>query len=110
MLSNPDPKDAALADLVYGETEEDDGVVDATRVQTVALTGVLAAIYANLVLEAAERIGGLSATSAVNAGAQVFANMPPVGATFLWLLGLSHGTLIAGKLFSTYTGSGAPRG
>jgi hypothetical protein len=35
MLSNLDPKDAALADLVYGETEEDDGVVDATRVQTV---------------------------------------------------------------------------
>ena len=102
ILSNPLPKDAALADLVYGETEEDDGVVDATRVQTIAITGVLVAIYTNLVLEASERIGGFSVVDAVNGGAQVFASMPPVGSTFLWLLGLSHGTLIAGKLFSAY--------
>lgn len=110
ILTNPDPKDAAIADLVYGETEEDDGVVDSTRVQTVALTGVLAAIYANLVLETAERIGGLSAVNAVNAGSQVFPSMPPVGSTFLWLLGLSHATLIGGKLFSAYKSPTVTRG
>ena len=108
VVSNRDPKDAALADLVYGETEEDAGVVDATRVQTIAITGVLAALYVSLVLEAAERIGGLTATEAVNTGTQVFASMPPVGATFLWLLGLSHGTLIAGKLFGAYGAPAAP--
>ena len=108
VVSNPNPKDAALADLVYGETEEDAGVVDATRVQTIALTGVLAALYVNLVLEAAGRIGGLTAVEAVNTGTQVFASMPPVGATFLWLLGLSHGTLIAGKLFGAYKAPAAP--
>ena len=101
-LVNASPKDAALSDLVYGETEEDEGVVDATRVQTLAITGVLAAIYVNLVLESAEGIGGLTATESVTAGKQVFATMPPISATFLWLLGLSHATLIGGKLFGGY--------
>ncbi|MER8595740.1 hypothetical protein NKH33_30045 [Mesorhizobium sp. M1182] len=106
VLSNPDPKDAQLSDLVYGETEEDDGVVDSTRVQAVVVTGVLAAIYINLALEAAERIGGLTSAQAVNSGTQVFASMPPAGATFLWLLGLSHGTLLGGKLIGAYKGTG----
>ena len=108
-LTNPDPKDAALADLVYGETEEDAGVVDASRVQTVAITGVLAAIYVNLVLEAADGIGGLSAVGAVNAGQQVLSGMPPAGSTFLWLLGLSHAALMGGKLFSAYKTPSASR-
>jgi hypothetical protein len=106
VASNPDPKDAQLADLVYGETEQDDGVVDSTRVQAVAITGVLAAIYVNLVLEAGERIGGLAIGEAVNAGTQVFTSMPPAGTTFLWLLGISHGTLVGGKLLGAYRGSG----
>ena len=108
-LTIPDPKDAALADLVYGETEEDAGVVDASRVQTVAITGVLAAIYVNLVLEAADGIGGLSAVGAVNAGQQVLSGMPPAGSTFLWLLGLSHAALMGGKLFSAYKTPSASR-
>jgi hypothetical protein len=108
-ISNPDPKDAALADLVYGETEEDAGVVDVTRVQTVAITGVLAAIYVNLVLQAADGIGGLSAVGAVTSGQQILASMPPLGTTFLWLLGLSHGTLMAGKLFGAYKAPAAPQ-
>jgi hypothetical protein len=45
---------------------------------------------------------------AVNTGTQVFASMPPAGTTFLWLLGLSHGTLIAGKLFGAYKAPAAP--
>jgi hypothetical protein len=108
-LTNPDPKDAALADMVYGETEEDAGVVDASRVQTLAITGVLAAIYVNLVLEAADGIGGLSAVGAVNAGQQVLSGMPPAGSTFLWLLGLSHAALMGGKLFSAYKTPTVPR-
>jgi hypothetical protein len=99
---NKTPDDAALADLVYGETEENADTVDASRVQTVAITGVLAAIYLNLVLEAADGIGGLSAFGAVNAGQQVLSSMPPAGTTFLWLLGISHATLMGGKLFSAY--------
>ncbi|MEH2612963.1 hypothetical protein [Bradyrhizobium sp. AZCC 1693] len=106
ILSNPDPKDAELADLVYGETAEDEGVVDSTRVQAVVVTGVLAAIYINLALEAAERIGGLTSAEAVNAGTQIFASMPPAGATFLWLLGISHGALLGGKLIGAYKGGG----
>lgn len=108
-VANPKPEDAALADLVYGETEEDAGVVDATRVQTLAITGVLAAIYVNLVLEAADGIGGLSAVDAVTSGQQVLASMPPLGTTFLWLLGLSHGTLLGGKIFSAYKTPKAPQ-
>jgi len=104
IVANPDPKDAQLADLVYGETVEDDGVVDSTRVQAVVMTGVLAAIYINLALEAAERIGGLTSSQAFNSGTQVFTSMPPAGATFLWLLGLSHGTLLGGKLLGAYRG------
>lgn len=102
VLTNKDPKDARLSDLVYGETAEDDGVVDSTRVQAVAVTGVLAAIYVNLVLGAGEAIGGLTAVEAVRAGAQIFADMPPVGATFLTLLTVSHGALLGGKLIGAY--------
>jgi hypothetical protein len=108
VVANRAPKDAALADLVYGETEEDYGVVDATRVQTIAITGVLVALYANLVFEAGERIGGLSVADAVNGGTQVLASMPPAAGTFLWLLGLSHGTLLAGKLFGAYKAPATP--
>lgn len=106
---NKSPDDAALADLVYGETEEDADTVDASRVQTVAITGVLAAIYVNLVLEAADGIGGLSAFGAVSAGQQVLPSMPPAGTTFLWLLGLSHATLMGGKLFSAYKAPTSPQ-
>lgn len=102
VLANKDPKDARLSDLVFGETVEDEGVVDSTRVQAVAVTGVLAAIYFNLVLGAGEAIGGLTAVEAVRSGAQIFSDMPPVGATFLTLLAVSHGALLGGKLFGAY--------
>ena len=74
--------------------------------QAIAVTGVLGAIYVSLVLEAGERIGGMTAAEAVNAGTQVFADMPPVGATFLTLLAISHGTLVGGKLLGAYGGQG----
>ncbi len=108
-IINPDPKDAALSDLVYGETEENSGVVDSSRMQTIAITGVLAAIYFNLVLEAADGIGGLSVLGAVDSGQQILSGMPPAGSTFLWLLGLSHATLMGGKLFSAYKTPAAVR-
>lgn len=91
---------AALSDLVSGETKENADTVDAWRVQTVVIKGLLAAIYVNLVLETVDSIGGLSAFGAVNAGQQVLPSMPPAGTTFLWLLGISHATLMGGKLFS----------
>jgi hypothetical protein len=71
------------------------------------VTGVLAAIYVNLILEASERIGGLTSTDAVNNGAQIFASMPPVGGTFLWLLGISHGTLRGGKFLASRNATGS---
>ncbi len=103
--TNPAPKDAQLSDLVLGETEEDDGVVDSTRVQAIAITGVLATIYVNLILEAGDRIGGLAVSGAVHDVTQVFANMPPTGSTFLSLLAVSHGTLLGGKLLGAYKGT-----
>jgi len=35
-------------------------------------------------------------------------SMPPVGATFMWLLGLSHATLLSGKLLGAYKAPAAP--
>src|SRR5262249_29726561 len=102
VLTNKDPKEAQLSDLIYGETAEDEGVVDSTRLQAIAVTGVLAAIYVSLLLEAGERIGGVTAAESVSGGTQVFADMPAVGATFLALLAVSHGTLIGGKLVAAY--------
>ncbi len=98
ILKNISPDDAQLSDMVYGETEEADGVIDFSRVQTVAITGLLAAIYTGLILQAGQNLGGLTATSAQEFGRQVFATMPPAGGTFLLLLGASHVTLLAGKL------------
>jgi hypothetical protein len=102
VLTNKHPKEAQLSDLIYGETAEDEGVVDSTRLQAIAVTGVLAAIYISLLLEAGERIGGVTAAESVSGGTQVFADMPAVGATFLTLLAVSHGTLIGGKLVAAY--------
>ncbi|MBC7477824.1 MAG: hypothetical protein H7317_06980 [Pseudorhodobacter sp.] len=98
LLKNDSPDDAQLSDLVYGETVQADGVIDYSRVQTVAITGLLAAIYTGLILQAGQNLGGLTATSAVEFGHQVFATMPPAGGTFLLLLGASHATLLASKL------------
>jgi hypothetical protein len=59
VVSNQDLNDAALADLVYGETDEDAGVGSQPSMST----------------SSSKPPGGTS--------------MPPVGTTFLWLLGLS---------------------
>ena len=100
VLTNANPKDAKLADLVFGETEDSEGVVDTNRVQTVAITGLLAAIYLGLILESVRGIGGPTATSAISEGMQVFGDMPPAGGTFLTLLFASHAALLGGKFLA----------
>jgi hypothetical protein len=63
-------------------------------------------LYVNLILEAGNRIVGLTIAAAVHDLTQVFPNMPPAGSTFLSLLAVSHGTLLGGKLLGAYRGSG----
>jgi hypothetical protein len=104
---NQSVDDAQLSDMVYGETEDDADVVDSARVQAVVMTGLLAAIFGNLILEAAGGIGGVTILAAARNGVQVFTGMPPAGATFLWLLGVRHGALLGSKLLGAYSGGNA---
>ncbi|MCX5578926.1 hypothetical protein [Kaistia terrae] len=102
VLTHGSVKEASLSDIVLGETEESDGVVDPNRVQTIAITGLLASIYVALIFEVGKGIGGITVVHAVTTGTQVFASMPPAGQTFLLLLLASHATLLTGKLIGAY--------
>ncbi|OEO32856.1 hypothetical protein VW23_009520 [Devosia insulae DS-56] len=106
VLTKSEPSQAKLSDMVFGETEDSEGVVDSSRVQAIAITGFLAAIYVGLIFEAVRGIGGLTASGAVGSGTQVFAQMPPAGTTFLLLLAASHGALLGGKLLGAYRSPG----
>jgi hypothetical protein len=106
VLTKQDPDDAELSDLVYGETADNENVVDATRVQHVGITAVLAAAYTHELFQSGLAIDGLRAVRAVELPAPVFASLPPISETFLALLVITHGALLIGKY---YQGSGMAR-
>jgi len=97
LLRNESPDQAALKDLVTGERAKDAGVVDTTRVQHVAMSGLLAMTYASMLLETATKIDAIRVIRAVEKGANVFTSLPPIDSTFMTLLVITHGALLAGK-------------
>lgn len=93
------PADADLSDLVYGETAENQNVVDPARVQYIGFTAVLVATYVYSLLEFCTGIDGLRAIRAVEHHQPIFGSMPAMGDSFVGLLVLTHGTLLLGKYY-----------
>jgi hypothetical protein len=112
---NGHPSEAHLGDMVLKETEGTSYLVDATRVQHAAITGILVVSYAMLLFGAVSTIEPTRVALAYATTKSVFTNMPAVDATFLALLFTSHAALVLGKAYDkraadpSATGSSANR-
>jgi len=96
---NSNPSEVHLTDMVVKETEGASNLVDATRVQHAAMTGILVVGYAMLLFDAVSAIDPTRTALAAVAMKSVFTSMPPVDGTFLTLLGVSHAALLTSKVY-----------
>jgi hypothetical protein len=107
--ANVDPSEASWADLYLGDEVANRDVVDISRLQKLIVTVLLVMAYVqllwfHLVSDLTDKSGTLLADAH-------FANMPQVGDTFIWLLGISHGAYLAYKTVSkTSTVTAVPPG
>jgi hypothetical protein len=101
--------------MVLNETEGTSYLVDATRVQHAAITGILVVSYAMLLFGTVSTIDPTRVALAYATTSSVFTSMPAVDATFLALLFTSHAALVLGKAYDkrtadpSATGSSASR-
>lgn len=101
---NTDPSQAKLTDMVLKETEgPTSNLVDATRVQHAAITGILVVSYAMLLFGTVSAIDPTRVAFASISVKSVFTSMPAVDATFLALLFTSHAALLIGKAYDKKT-------
>jgi hypothetical protein len=91
------PAQASWSDLFTGEGEANADRVDVSRLQHLVITGLLLSGYIVLLVEYVRAIDGATVLLALLSGAPVFAAMPPVDATFVGLLALSHTGYLAFK-------------
>jgi len=86
MDANNESNEASWADLYLGEEVANRYVVDVSRLQKVVITVLLVLTYAGWLWHDFEKppVAG-------------FSDMPPVGETFVWLVGLSHASYLASK-------------
>lgn len=101
VLTNDSPQEADLSDIVYGETSDSKNVIDASRVQHVGITAVLIASYTAVLLQSAGSVDGLTVMTALVSHAPVFPEMPRISESFFALLVVTHGTLLAGKVYDS---------
>jgi hypothetical protein len=107
---NADPSQAKLTDMVLKETEGTSGLVDATRVQHAAITGILVVSYAMLLFGIVAAIDPTRVALAYATTRSVFTDMPPLDTTFLLLLATSHAALLLGKAYDKKTTEAPPSG
>jgi len=93
--ANVDSSEASWADLYLGEEVSNRDVVDISRLQKLIVTVLLIMTYvqllwSHLLLDLHDQGGKLLSNAH-------FTQMPPVGDTFIWLLGISHGAYLAYK-------------
>lgn len=91
------PGDARWADLFKGEGRANAGYVDVSRLQHLVITTLLLGGYIVLLVEYVRTLDATAILMAIMTGAPVFASMPPVDATFVGLLALSHAGYLAFK-------------
>jgi hypothetical protein len=107
---NAEPSQAALADMVVNETEGNNNLVDPTRVQYAAMTGILVVSYATLLFDAVSSIEPTRTVLAASRPIAVITNLPSIDATFIALLFVSHAALWGSKIYDKKTGAGSPSG
>jgi hypothetical protein len=97
--------EARWTDLFQGERAADADHVDVSRLQHLVITGLLLSSYIVLLVQYARTIDGAAVILALRSGAPVFASMPPVDATFVGLLVLSHAAYLGFKTLPATTTS-----
>jgi hypothetical protein len=93
--ANVDPSEASWADLYLGDEVANRDVVDISRLQKLIVTVLLVMTYVQLLWF--HLMGDLTDKSGKLITDGHFTNMPQVGDTFIWLLGISHGAYLAYK-------------
>jgi hypothetical protein len=91
------PSAARWADLFAGEGKGGANHVDVSRLQHLVITTLLLGGYIVLLVEYVRTLDATAILMAIMTGAPVFAAMPPVDATFVGLLALSHAGYLAFK-------------
>jgi hypothetical protein len=102
LRENSDPSQADLSDMVVSETASSN-LVDTSRVQHIAITGILVISYAMLLFDAVSAIDAWRIVYAAVQSKSVFINMPAVDGTFVSLLAVSHATLLGAKFYEKKT-------
>lgn len=90
---------AALADMVTQEVKGHGDRVDTSRVQHVAITGILGISYLLVLFDAVAAIDAVSIVYAAAQNASVLATMPQIDGTFTALLFVSHAALLGSKVY-----------
>ena len=90
---------AALADMVTQEVKGHGDRVDTSRVQHVAITGILGISYLLVLFDAVSAIDAVSIVYAAGQNASVLATMPQIDGTFTSLLFVSHAALLGSKVY-----------
>jgi hypothetical protein len=100
------PAEASWSDLFTGEGEASADVVDVSRLQHLVITLLLLGGYIVLLVEYVRSLDGTGILLAALTGAPLFAAMPPIDATFVGLLALSHAGYLAFKALPSGTPTG----
>jgi hypothetical protein len=87
---NSNPQQAHLYDLIRGEEVGNSHVLDLTRLQNLFFTFVLIGAYA-------ANLGSLLVSRAAEIPASSISQFPPIGASSIALLGISHAGYLTGK-------------
>ncbi len=90
---------AALGDMVTQEVKGHEDRVDTSRVQHVAITGILGISYLLVLFDAVGAIDAVRIVYAAAQNASVLATMPQIDGTFTALLFVSHAALIGSKVY-----------
>lgn len=104
---NAEPAEAALADMVMNETEGSNDLVDPTRVQYAAMTGILVVSYITLLFDSISSIEPTRTVLAASKPIAVITSLPSIDATFIALLFVSHAALWGSKIYDKKTGAGS---
>jgi len=94
----PSPAFASMADIFMGEENAHADTVDVSRLQNVMITITQAFGYFALLVQLMSNIKMSTLLSAHDA---IFSQLPDPGASFAWLLAVSHATYLVGKAYDS---------
>jgi hypothetical protein len=99
LSSNDSPAQAALTDTIKQEVKGRSDLIDTSRIQHVAITGILGISYLLVLFDAAASIDAVRIVYAAVQNASVVAAMPQIDGTFTALLFVSHAALLGSKVY-----------